>query len=300
MPLKLTLLVAATLASLTVVFSAQAQAFTLGAADGTPEAAPLAKQLGARTYRLVMDSRFPLESYAPRIEAFRAMGMRPQIVVDGTGTEVRGKHGRNWQTINYAVHAVKRWPDAYSVSVMNEPNMSGISVCQYAKTYRRAYRMLKRAGAQRVLFGEFAPTTEPNPLDWTAAAARCTDGIVADGWAWHCYDHGGWYGINKARVIAGWLKVMRKSKWPIRSSTGRALQMYCTEYGALTRGDHARSEHDAARSWGRAFNLVRRWKVQQIVAWGVAEVGSHSKWDTSVFDANGNPRRSAAVIASAR
>lgn len=292
----------ATLAGLLLALAvpASAHAFTLGAADGTTEAAPLAAQLGARTYRLVMDSSQPLDTYAGRIEAYRAAGMLPQIVVDGTGTQVRGKHGQNWQTINYAVKAFKRWPDAYSVSVMNEPNLSGISACQYAKTFRRAYRMLKAAGVPRVLFGEFAPTANPTPLDWTAAIARCTKGITADGWAWHCYDMNGWFGIQHAREIKGWLNVMRKARNPIRTRRGNALPMYCTEYGVMTRGGSAYSDHDAAKAWGRAFQLVRRWKIEQIVAWGVIEAPPASAWDTSVARSDGSPRQAFGVIASAR
>src|SRR3954468_11960722 len=136
-----------------LIVPSSAHAYVLGAADGTAEAAPLAQQLGAKTYRLGMDSTAPLEAYAPRIEAYRAVGMRPQIVVDGTSTSVRGRTGKNWQTINYAIHAFKRWPDAYSVSVFNEPGLAGIGVCQYARTFNRAYKMLKRAGVPRVLFG---------------------------------------------------------------------------------------------------------------------------------------------------
>lgn len=294
---KLTVALTATLASLTI--AAPAHAFVLGAADGTTQAAPLAAQLGARTYRLVMDSTQPLESYAPRIEAYRAVGMLPQIVVDGTGTQVRGKHGQNWQTINYAIHAFRRWPDAYSVSVMNEPNLSGISACQYANTFRRAYRMLKAAGVPRVLFGEWAPTTQPNPLDWTAAVAKCTQGVVADGWAWHCYDMNGWFGIQHAREITGWLNVMRKAKNPIKTRRGNALPTYCTEYGVMTRGGSAYGEQAGAKAWGRAFSLVRKWKLQQIVAWGVTETGANSAWDTSLWDSNGKPRQAVATIASA-
>ena len=54
-----------------------AQAYTLGAADSSTQAAPLAGQLGAHTYRVVMDSTVPLEAYAARIDAYRAYGMKP-------------------------------------------------------------------------------------------------------------------------------------------------------------------------------------------------------------------------------
>lgn len=284
----------------TFAIAAPAHAYVLGAADSTTQAAPVAAQMGARTYRLVMDPSVPLDTYAPRIEAYRALGMRPQLVIGGTGTSVRGKtQAQKWQIVNYAIHAQKRWPDSYSVSVVNEPNLAGVSACQYAKTFRTAYRMLKAAGAQRVLFGEWAPTSSPNPLDWSAAAANCTKGVTADGWAWHCYDMNGWFGIQHAREITGWLNTMRRAHNPVRSRTGRALQTYCTEYGVTTRGGSAYSEQDAAKAWGRAFWLVRKWRVQQIVAWGVAETPTSSAWDTSLLRADGSPRPALAVIASA-
>ena len=180
----LLVLVVCTIAYATSAITATAaQAYTLGAADGNPAAAPIAAHVGARTYRIVMDPNAPLDAYADRIEAFRAHGMRPQIVVGGTGTTVRGRTTvEKWQIVNTAIHAFERWPDTYSVSVINEPDLAGVSACQYAKTYRTAYRMLKRAGVPRVLFGEFSPL---NPLRWTKRALDCVGSLKTDGWAWH-------------------------------------------------------------------------------------------------------------------
>lgn len=275
------------------------QAYVLGAADGTAEAAPLAAQLHARTYRLVMDSSRPLESYEPIVEAYRAQGMRPQIVVDGTGTGVRGRTGKNWQTINYAVRAFRRWPDAYAVSVMNEPNESGISACQYARTYRRAYKMLKAAGVPRVLFGEWSPNA---PVEWTTAVlSRCHIGsLTSDGFAWHCYDaHPSWFGIGHAAELRRYLRSMRRF---LRTPHGNALPMYCTEYGVITRGMYASgwTETQGAQRWGHAFAVVRKYQIAEIVAWGIAEVPPGSAWDSSVVRADGTPRPAFATIASAR
>lgn len=77
--------------TLTLLLAAPAHAYTLGAADGNTDSAPIAKQLGATTYRVVIDPREGLEHYAPRIDAYQALGMRPQLVIGGTGTSVRGK-----------------------------------------------------------------------------------------------------------------------------------------------------------------------------------------------------------------
>src|SRR4051812_14230459 len=260
-----------------LIVPSSAHAYVLGAADGTAEAAPLAQQLGAKTYRLAAGSTLPLQTYAPRTEAYRAPGMRPQIVVDGTGTSVRGRYGKNWQTINYAVHAFKRWPDAYSVSVLNEPDLAGISACQYADTFRRAYKMLKRAGVPRVLFGEWSPS---NAERWTLAMRRCGK-ITADGFAWHCYDWAkSWVGITHAGTLTDDLKRMR---YRLHTRHGHALPLYCTEYGVPTPGRYSYASQNGAEMWGRAFAYVRRYHVQQIVAWGVLEVGGASEWDTSTY-----------------
>jgi hypothetical protein len=283
----------------TLLAPASAHAYVLGAADGSTEAAPLAAQLGARTYRLVMDSTQPLDSYAPRIEAYRAQGLRPQFVVDGTGTDVRGRHGQNWQTINYAIHAFRRWPDAYSVSVMNEPNESGISACQYGRTFRRAYKMLKRAGVPRVLFGEWSPNS---PMAWTSAMlTRChLPRLTADGFAWHCYGpRPNWTGITEAPLINRYLRSVRDR---LHTPRGFTLPIYCTEYGVITRGVYSDglSDPQGASRWALALRLARKYHLAQIVAWGITEAPLDATWDSSIVRADGSPRPAFATLASAR
>lgn len=278
-----------------------AHAYVLGAAGGA-EAAPVAAQLGARTYRIVLDSTHPLDEYAAQIDAYRAQGMAPQLVIDGTGTTVRGRTGKNWQTINYAIHAFQRWPDAYSVSVFNEPNEAGIGACQYVDTFNRAYRMLKRAGAPRVLFGEWSPR---NPLKWSAATiGRCHQKVTADGWAWHCYDpNPGWYGIGHAGDIQDWLRANRAR---IHTPRGFTLPMFCTEYGVIARYPNqapdaaaetlARANTQGAQMWANALRIADRYLVQ-IVAWGVVDEHPAASWDSSLVTADGTPRASFKTVA---
>jgi len=272
-----------------------AQAYTFGAADGTTQAAPLAAHLGAKSYSIVLDSRLPLESYTPRIEAYRAYGMRPQLVIDGNGTGVRGKSNTNWPTINYAIHAFRRWPDTYSVSILNEPDLSGMSACNYARTFRHAYRMLKRAGVPRVLFGEFSPQ---NPLGWTAAIAKCTNGdVIADGWAWHGYDYlPEYYGVNKTRTISRALKSMRRV---LHTRKGAALPMFLTEYGVSTRGDISEDDPVGAHRWANALRVAHRYRFANVVAWQILEAPAGSRWDTSLVRSDGSERPAFATIASA-
>lgn len=283
----------------TLLAPASAHAASLGAGDGSPDAAPLAAQLGARTYRVVMDSTLPLESYAERIEAFRAYGMRPQITVDGVGTT------RNisapYASLAYAVAAFKRWPDAYSVSVLGEADGSGMAACSYARFFNRAYRTLKTAGVPRVLFGELTPF---HPVAFTTrAATACRVQVKADGWSWHCYDwKRSWEGVDKSGRIA---KALHALRGRIHTPRGFALPMHCTEYGLLTTERWGRqhynppSQTQAAASWGRALGIARK-RLVQIVAWQVLPSHVDSEWDTSLIDSDGSPRQAFATIASAR
>lgn len=280
--------------TLILLFAAPAHAYTLGAADGTIEAAPIAAQMGARTYRIVMDPSVPLEHYAPRIDAYRAQGMRPQLVIGGTGTDVRGKtDAQGYRMINYALKAYERWPDTYSVSIHNEPALSGASACQYNRNFRRAYKALKKAGVPRVLFGEYNPH---GVLEQTGKAIGCAKrDIVADGWAWHCYDVGhDWEGIQHAQRIHRYLKKVRRD---LHTPRGFTLPLFCTEYGVMTRGANAYGEDAAAKSWARALQVAKQQKLVQIVAWQIDEAHEDSKWDTSLRRSDGSFRPAFDTIA---
>lgn len=306
--MRLTIYIAAAIIGSTLIFGCGAalspklaHAYTLGAADGSIEAAPFAEKLGATTYRIVIDPREGLEHYAPRIDAYQALGMRPQLVVGGTGTTVRGKTDeQGYWIINTALRAFRRWPDTYSISVVNEPDLAGIRVCQYARTFRRAYRALKAAGVPRVLFGEFSPT---DPWRWTnAVVGRCDSEVTADGWAWHCYDaHELWNGIDHAYRFT---KKLRASKSRIHSPRGFTLGLHCTEYGALTRELSGRGGtvaaaggENGARLWARALSIAKQQRLVQIVAWGISETHGDSVWDSSLVRADGSFRPAFDTIA---
>ena len=55
----------AVLATLLLLPTTTASAYVLGAADGNVDAAPIARQLGARTYRLIMNPRPTLPPISP-------------------------------------------------------------------------------------------------------------------------------------------------------------------------------------------------------------------------------------------
>src|SRR3954451_21499033 len=72
----------------------------------------------------------PIASYDGQIAAHRAVGQLPQRVIGGTGTK---NHRSMTKVVRVAVAAAKRWKPVYSVSLVNEPDTAGVSVCGYAK-----------------------------------------------------------------------------------------------------------------------------------------------------------------------
>ena len=79
------------------------------------------------------------------------------------------------------------------------------------------------------------------------------------------------------------------------------LPIFITEYGVPTPGRYSYSaELNGPKLWARAFALVRKHHIEEIVAWGILEVNGASPWDTSLVDAEGTPRPAFATVASAR
>jgi hypothetical protein len=265
-------------------------AFTFGVgdrADGNPQAS---RALGARVYRLVIDPEVPLPFYDARIYRFRAAGMEPQLVIGGTGTR---HHARSWLIVATAVEAARRWPFAYSVSVVNEPDLSGMSACEYARTYRAAYRALRHAGVRRVLFGEFSPNA---PVRWTRAIlARCGLRLRVDRFAWHAYDFDAFEGaIYRTREIREWLHDHRDRLG------GHTPALHVTEYGVPTRRlcaacSRPLSEGAALAHWRRALRVARRY-LTELVAWDVHAPDSSSSWDSSLVEPNGRERPAFGLI----
>src|SRR3954468_3069231 len=147
---------------------ASAAKYALGVGDSPIFPAAESAPLHAVASRVVIDPAKPLASYDAHIAAHRAVGQLPQLVIGRPGTK---NHRSTTNVVRVAVAAAKRWAPVYSVSVVNEPDTAGVSVCGYAKTYLSGYGKLRAAGVKRVLFGEFAPH---NALRWLRATlTRC-------------------------------------------------------------------------------------------------------------------------------
>lgn len=286
----------ALMAGVLIAFSAMAasasmaQASTLGVGDGAQfDAAPSAA-LGAKAYRVVIDPDLPIESYDARIAAHRAVGQEPQLVIGGTGTLA---HADSRGIVRAAVAAAKRWPSAYSISVVNEPNESGMGVCEYARTWLQSYRALRAAGVRRVLFGEWSPQ---NAEGWQRATmTRCPNTSpalrrLAKRVAWHGY----WRAIDYGRIF----RAVNKRVGAV------SPELYITEAGGVLHAGSVQvagaAEADLAglRYWRHALHVVKRDHVAEIVAWDIHSPQGGA-WDSGLIDGQGRPRPAFAVIASA-
>lgn len=262
--------------------------FALGAADA-PYPAPssmMAQQLlGATVSRIVIDPTVPLgPTYDAAVQMRRAAGLQPQFVVGGMAT--KANRPSDLQLVARATVATfKRYPDAYSVSMFNEPDLAGVPVCRYARVFRDTYRTLKSLGAQRVLLGEVMANTT---TDWLRAWHDCHE-PAGDGFAWH--------GYGLIPTLPGapmhWGSVARLSR-------SMGLEPYVTEFGVPTRGAYAKTQQQAAAIWSDALGRADAIGVQELVVYHVSEAGGQSRWDTSLVDSHGHPRLAFATIAAAQ
>jgi hypothetical protein len=288
MRLRALVLASAVLAGLVMAGPSVASAgYAVGVGDSALYPAAQSAPLRAVANRVVIDPAKPLSSYDAHIAAHRAVGQLPQIVVGGTGTK---RHRTTTGVVATAVAAAKRWKPVYSVSVVNEPDTAGVSVCGYAKTYVSAYGKLRAAGVKRVLFGEFAPH---NAQRWLRATLTRCGGTSkklrtkVSSVAWHAYGTG----VDLAVPM----------KTLTRKLTRHTPKLYVTEAGFVLRHRTgsalaATVSGDAVTWWRHALRVANA-HLAEIVAWDIRSRPS-SVWDSSLIDANGQPRPAFAVIAN--
>jgi hypothetical protein len=266
---------------------ASAKAYDLGVGDSALYPAAQSAPLRAVASRVVIDPSKPLSSYDAQIAAHRAVGQQPQLVVGGTGTK---NHRSTTKVVSVAVAAAKRWKPLYSMSVVNEPDTAGVSVCGYAKTYVQAYGKLRAAGVKRILFGEFAPHNAQRWLRATLTRCGSTSKQLRTklgNVAWHAYGTG----VDLARPLSTLT----------RQLTHRTPKLYVTEAGYVLRHRSgnvlAASVPGGAVGWWRHALKVASAHLTEIVAWDI-RARPNAVWDSSLIDANGNPRPAFAVIAN--
>ena len=267
---------------------ASAAKYDLGVGDSPLFPAEESAPLHAVASRVVIDPTTSLAHYDAQIAAHRAIGQLPQLVVGGTGT---AHHKSTAKVVSTAVAAAKRWKPVYSVSVVNEPDTAGVSVCAYAKTYLSAYGKLRAAGVKRVLFGEFAPH---NALRWqratltrcgaTSKKLRSKVGNVS----WHAYGTG----MDLAAPLSSLT----------RQLTHHRPKLYVTEAGFVLRhrsGNVLAAGVTDGVAWWRHALKVASAHLTEIVAWDI-RARPKAVWDSSLLDEAGRPRPAFAVIANRR
>ena len=273
------LLIAAPLAS--------AARYDIGVGDSPLYPAAQSAPLRAAALRVVIDPAKPLSSYDGHIAAHRAVGQLPQLVIGGTGTT---NHRSTKNVVKTAVAAARRWAPVYSVSVVNEPDTAGVSVCGYAKTYVDAYGKLRAAGVKRVLFGEFAPHNATRWLRATLTRCGTTSKQLrtkAGNVAWHAYGTGVDLAVPLSKAT--------------KSLTHRTPKLYVTEAGYVLRHRSgnvlAASVPGGAVGWWRHALKVANAHLSEIVAWDI-RARPNAVWDSSLIDSAGRPRPAFAVIAN--
>jgi hypothetical protein len=265
---------------------ASAAKYHLGVGDSSLYPAAESAPLRAVASRVVIDPSKPLSHYDSHIAAHRAIGQLPQLVIGGTGTK---NHRSTTKVVATAVAAAKRWKPVYSVSVVNEPDTAGVSVCGYAKTYLTAYPKLRAAGVKRILFGEFAPHNAQRWLKATLTRCGSTSKKLRSkvgNVAWHAYGTG----MDLAAPIS---KLTRKL-------THHKSKLYVTEAGYVLRHRSgnvlAAGVTGDAVSWWRHALKVANAHLTEIVAWDI-RARPNAVWDSSLIDAAGRPRPAFQVIA---
>ena len=275
-------------AVMTAAPMASAAPYALGVGDSAIFPAAESAPLRAVASRVVIDPSKPLSHYDAHIAAHRAIGQLPQIVVGGTGTK---NHRSTTGVVRTAVAAAKRWKPLYSVSVVNEPDTAGVSVCGYAKTYLDAYGKLRAAGVKRVLFGEFAPHNAQRWLRATLTRCGATSRRLkakVGNVAWHAYGPG----MNLAAPISSLTRTL----------THHRPKLYVTEAGYVLRhrsGQVLAASAPNAVAWWRNALKVASAHLTEIVAWDI-RARPNVAWDSSLIDAQGNPRPAFALIAGRR
>lgn len=267
-----------------------APAAVIGTQDG-PDASPAELAQDAtfsKVARVLVNPSVDLRIYDPIIEAREQAGMQVQLVLGGV-------YAGPAPTPAQAAAVVHRWPHAFSYSVVNEPENArspyGSSWAnhprQYVRMFNAAYRAMKRAGAKRVLLGEWSSSSLLDYLNLLPGR------IVADGLAYHPYDHGNQGSIENTRNVA---RVTRAIRASIHTPRGYALPLFWTEFGV--RGPETwlkdAVERQPERRVAQALAVARKYRVAEVVFYGVH--GPVEQWDTALFNADGSTRSVGRVL----
>jgi hypothetical protein len=154
----------------------------------------------------------------------------------------------------------------------------------------------------KVLFGELAPQRRPHkslaPLTFVRRAASHGH-FIADGFAHHPYAftvaptsrRGGRNDVTMGtlgRLTHLLSKLAHRHR--LRTSHGRALPLYLTEYGYFARGPRSVGEGRRAAYLRKGFNMaLANRHVREMTQYTLVAPPGDVPWDTSIVGPNGSP-----------
>lgn len=230
----------------------------------------VANQLGAHTVRIVAA---PADPQTDLVRKYRAAGLAVQAAIvvkrDTTPGQIR--------SVMRAWHGQVR-----TVSIGNEPELNGLSACQYARLFARSSALIRREyPGTTVGFGEFSPATR----EYVLRVARCHVRIRAAFTGVHAYQFfsdplappteksgiGSWIGLGN---LASFKRALRKQHLPSR--------VRVTEFSYLVTGPYRVSMDQATRLWPRAITQAKR-HAEQLVIYGLGRVHDSSTWGSAAL-----------------
>jgi hypothetical protein len=267
--------------------------------------------------------RHGFSQYDGAINAARARGVNTQVTIVGTPSyDTRGDRRVSWYKPNAARFASFARTVAehfkgrvFRYSLWNEGNLarwiapSKSAPLLYRKLVLAAYPVLKRVdGRNQVLIGEL--TSSHDPLGFLRKMAS---GLKADGLAYHPFEfynrpgsgrsRKGFVGINSTPAIKAALRDLAR-RHKLTTRRGKALPLYFTEYGYLTKGFYQMPE-SRRRDWSvRAFRYARQQGVAEMLYYQLVQSPNGTLagdiWDSGIVRLDGTalPTYTALVNAS--
>lgn len=206
------------------------------------------------------------------------------------------------------------------VSVWNEPNWPTMlapqrtAPTQYRALYSGAYKVIrKQTPGVPVLIGELAPSqrktskgTATAPLKFIRSmlglnsklrpAGKRLAKLQADGFAHHPYDldHAPTYKKTKSRddvtmaTLSRLTRTLKKVRSQLSTRSGKALDLYLTEYGYLTAGPRRVSLAKHKSYTLQALKMARKARVRQVVIYQL-QTDPTAAWQSGLLTAFGTP-----------
>jgi hypothetical protein len=278
------------------------------------------KQLGAQVVRFIVPwnrvetapGQFDWSKVDEAVQGARGRGYRVHMTLGGTPQAPPGWQGtaaapnlRGYA--NFVTEAAKRYRGQVGdFALYNEPDYAQMSPRTYRALYEAGRRaVLGQAPHARVYFGELSGH---HPIQFTRDVLKYGP-IRSEGFAWHPYqfkvapessrsDNPTGVGIGRIGLLQQFLEQHVRE---ISTTHHKPLGMYGTEFGYLTRGPYAVSQHTAAEWWPRALREARKAGLRELIAYGMdPDNRADQPWDSSLLTAADAPRPAFDAIARAR